>query len=167
MYDCRRWSYFLIATPIYHSVDLYVNDLVDGRWEWVLIWAVVRVVTRGLCSFDEVFCSNASVRVSPKIAQVFIKVPDITLLVSHNGIFLFMRSQLTVRVMYWARVEDYFYPFHGVCMHLLYTPEAASQSSSTKLLSGAKFRRLWMIGDLKYNTYFERIKSRTIQYLVL
>lgn len=133
---------FLIATPIYHSVDLYVNDLVDGRWEWVLICAVVRVVVRGLSSFDEVFCSNASVRVSPKIAQVFIKVPDITLLVSHNGIFLFVRSQLTVRVMYWARVEDYFYPFHGVCMHLLCTPEAASQSSSTKLLSGAKFRRL-------------------------
>lgn len=34
---------------------------------------------------------------------------------SHNGVFLFVRSPLTVCVMYWASVEDYFYPFHEVC----------------------------------------------------
>lgn len=45
------------------------------------------------------------------IAQVFRKVPDKAPFVAHNGIFLFVRSRLTVRVMYWARVEDYFYPF--------------------------------------------------------
>lgn len=60
----------------------------------------------------------ASVR-TLEIAQVFTKVLLKALFVSHNGIFLFVRFVLTVRVMYWARVEDYFYPFHEVCMHLL------------------------------------------------
>lgn len=61
---------------------------------------------------------RTSVRTA-EIAQVFTKVSYNARLVVHNGIFLFVRSVLTVRVMYWARVEDYFYPFHEVCMHLL------------------------------------------------
>lgn len=71
---------------------------------------------------------RTSVRIA-EIAQVFTKVSYNARLVVHNGIFLFVRSVLTVRVMYWARVEDYFYPFHEVCMHLLWAAEAASQSS--------------------------------------
>lgn len=46
-----------------------------------------------------------------EIAQVFRKLPDKASLVAHNGIFLFVRSRLTVRVMYWAPAGDYFYPF--------------------------------------------------------
>lgn len=71
-----------------------------------------------------------------KIAQVFAKVTDKARSFAYNGVFLFMRSRLTVRVMYWTRAEDYFYPFHEVCMHLLCAAEAALQSGQEIIVEG-------------------------------
>lgn len=76
-----------------------------------------------------VLCRYLRRCVQQKLHKFLLKFWYKARLVAHNGIFLFVRSVLTVRVMYWARVEDYFYPFHEVCMHLLYRTEAASQSA--------------------------------------
>lgn len=84
---------------------------------------------RGFGWIVQTFCQPLGlVRVLPKLHKFFTKVSYKASLFTDNSIFLFVRSQLSVRVMYWNWVEDYFYPFHEVCMHLLWSAEAASQS---------------------------------------
>lgn len=141
---------FLIAGTINRSVPTLIYKLTIRRYGQLEFKIDIscenfdkgRLVF--LCDCDMVrrrYCMSvvASVR-TLEIAQVFTKVLLKALFVSHNGIFLFVRSVLTVRVMYWARVEDYFYPFHEVCMHLLWTAEAASQSAQEIIVK----REFWM-----------------------
>lgn len=148
---------FLIAGTINRStdVDLQVNDPSIRRLEFKKDISCEKCLTRddyfsGDCDMvRRVLCSVVTSVRTAKIAQVFAKVLYKARLVVHNGIFLFVRSVLTVHVMYWAWAEDYFYPFHEVCMHLLWTAEAASQRAQ-EIIVRRKFGCLWMIGDWRF-----------------
>lgn len=99
---------------------------------------------------DEVFVGVGAC--IAKIAQVFAKVSDKAWSLAYNGIFLFVRSRLTVHVMYWARAEDYFYPFHEVCMHLLYAAEAALQSGQEIIVEGTFWKLMNDVVDGGFET---------------
>lgn len=93
------------------------------------------------------FICVVSVRMLPKLHKFLPKfwtMPDWL----HNGIFLFVRSQLTVCVMYWARVEDYFYPFHKVCNASIVN-DGSGFTKTWRLLSTESLD-LWMIRDLVF-----------------
>lgn len=106
---------FLIAAIINSSTLIYkLTTALMDNWERFLKWCE-KYVWQLKFRMDYAFFVASSCRCVLLKLHKFL--PKFWTMVGsiHNGVFLFVRFLLTVCVMYWTRVEDYFYPFHEVC----------------------------------------------------